>query len=381
MIKTIQIVPSINAEASGPSYSVTRLCEAISAQDEDVDLHVLEPVSEILLKTYKIHAHPVWPLGARLGISPHMQKALAESAKTSQIMHNHSLWMMPNIYPLKAVKNTKCRLVISPRGTLSEYALNRSKWLKKAVWALGQGNTLKKAACLHATAETEFYDIRQKGLNAPVAIIPNGIDIPQRQERSRPDNRRKKLLFLSRIDHKKGIDILLNAWSDVEKFYLDWELHIVGPDNRGYLLQMQALAKDLNIKRVFFPGPVYGDEKGREYFSADLYVLPTYSENFGITVAEALAHGVPAIVTKGAPWSGLETNNCGWWINIGKDHLVEALHQAMSKTDDDLSEMGENGRNWMKQGFSWDRIGEMMHKTYEWILGGGTPPEWVRLDG
>jgi hypothetical protein len=150
MIKTIQIVPSINAEASGPSYSVTRLCEAVSAQGEDVALHVLGPAPEMPFKTYKIYAHPAWPLVPRLGISPHMQKALANSAKTAQIMHNHGLWMMPNIYPLKAVNNTKCRLVISPRGTLSEYALNRSKWLKKAVWALGQGDELKKAACLHA---------------------------------------------------------------------------------------------------------------------------------------------------------------------------------------------------------------------------------------
>ena len=100
MIKTIQIVASINAEASGPSYSVTRLCEAVSAQGGDVALHVLEPAPEIPFKTYKIHAHPAWPLVPRLGISPNMRKALADSAKKTQIMHNHSLWMMPNIYPV-----------------------------------------------------------------------------------------------------------------------------------------------------------------------------------------------------------------------------------------------------------------------------------------
>ncbi len=379
-MSVIHVVPSIIKEASGPSYSVTRLCEAISAKGEDVALHVLEPVPEIPSKTYKIHAHQALPLVPRLGVSFHMQKALAESAKTAQIMHNHSLWMMPNIYPGKAVNNTKCRLIISPRGTLSGYALNRSKWLKKAVWAFGQGDTLKKAMCIHATAEIEFHEIRQKGLGAPVAIIPNGINVPEEQKQSRPANNPKRLLFLGRIHPKKGVDMLLKAWADVEKLYPEWELHIVGPDNEGYLSQMQALSRELNVKKVVFPGPIYGNEKDRIYFSADLFVLPTHSENFGLTVAEALAHGVPAIVTKGAPWAGLEINNCGWWIDIGKESLTECLREAMSKTDNELSAMGEQGRAWMKRDFSWEQIGEMMHKTYEWVLGGGQPPDWVLID-
>jgi glycosyltransferase involved in cell wall biosynthesis len=309
-----------------------------------------------------------------------MRNALEKAAKTAQIIHNHSLWMMPNIYPAIAVKGSQCRLVSSPRGTLSEYALNRSKWLKKGVWIFGQRDVLKTSVCLHATSEIEYREIRQKGLRPAVSIIPNGVEIPLERKRLKPKSDFRQLLFLSRIHPKKGIDLLLCAWARVENQFPDWELHIVGPDNGGYLSQMQVLANDLNVKRVIFSGPVYGDEKDRTYFSADLYVLPTHSENFGLTVAEALAHGVPAIVTKGAPWSGLETNNCGWWIDIGKESLTECLREAMLKTDNELLTMGEQGRAWMKRDFSWKQIGEMMHKTYEWVLGGGQPPKWVVTD-
>jgi len=255
--------------------------------------------------------------------------------------------------------------------------LNRSRWLKKAVWALGQGSVLRNSACLHATSEIEYRDIRRKGLSAPVAIIPIVIETPSEQKLLEHTCEPRRLLYLSRIHPQKGIDILLRAWARIERHFPGWELYIVGPDNGEYLLQMQALAKDLRIERVTFPGPAYGYEKSQAYWSAELFVLPTHSENFGLVVAEALAHGVPAIVSKGAPWSGLEKEKCGWWVDIRVEPLTECLREAMSKSSEELFDMGTQGRHWMKRDFSWERIGKMMHETYEWVLGGGPPPEWV----
>jgi len=380
-MKIVHIVPSISAEATGPAYSVPKLCESLAGRGEEVELHVLSPApANTTFEQYTIHAHPSCPLLTRFGISPHMRMALAKSAKTAQILHNHSLWMLPNIYPSSAVKGTHCRLVTSPRGTLSEYAINRSRRIKNAVWTLGQKNVLRKSACLHATAESEYHEIRRKGLHAPVAIIPNGIEISPEQKHQKSSKQFRRLLFLGRIHPIKGIDLLLRAWVKLEKRYSGWELHIVGPDNCGYSSQIKALVEDLKIKRIAFSGPVYGSEKRRTYLSADLYVLPTHSENFAMTVAEALAHGVPAIVSKGAPWAGLKTEKCGWWIDIGEEPLVECLGEAMSKSNKELVDMGMRGREWMNRDFSWDRIGKMMHKTYEWILGGGLPPPWVVTD-
>jgi len=380
MIKSVHIVPSIYAEASGISYCVPKFCDALAGRDVKVELHVLAPVPEVVFQTYEIHAHQAWPFVRRLGISPRARRALATVAKTAQIMHNHSLWMLPNIYPASAVKGTRCRLITSLHGTLSEYMDSRSRWLKKAVWALGQGSVLRNSACLHATAEIEYHDIKRKGLCAPVAVIPIGIEIPSEHKPFKHTREPRRLLFLSRIHPTKGIDILLRAWARIERQYPGWELHIVGPDSGEYFLQTQALAKDLRIERVAFPGPAYGHEKSQVYGSAELFVLPTHSENFGLVVAEALAHGVPAIVTKGAPWSGLEKEKCGWWVDKGVEPLTECLQEAMSKSSEELFDMGTRGRRWMERDFSWERIGKMMSETYEWVLGGGPPPEWVITD-
>ena len=118
---------------------------------------------------------------------------------------------------------------------------------------------------------------------------------------AKPQDRRRQLFFLGRIHPIKGINNLLRAWQVVEHRFPDWDLLIVGPDNAGYMDEMQALAAHLRLERVAFGGPLYGEEKLRAYQAASLFVLPTHSENFGMTVAEALAAGTPAIVTQGAP--------------------------------------------------------------------------------
>jgi glycosyltransferase involved in cell wall biosynthesis len=188
------------------------------------------------------------------------------------------------------------------------------------------------------------------------------------------------LLFLGRIHPVKGVDILLRAWHAVEHRFCDWELHIAGPDNGDYLTAMQALATQLRLERVIFLGPLFGEEKLRAYRAASLFVLPTHSENFGMTVAEALAAGTPVVVTKGAPWRGLEDQCAGWWIDIGVDPLAACLEQALAMPAKHLAEMGRNGREWMLRDYSWERIGAQFLATYGWLLDGGEPPAWVRLD-
>jgi glycosyltransferase involved in cell wall biosynthesis len=140
------------------------------------------------------------------------------------------------------------------------------------------------------------------------------------------------------------------------------------------------MADHLGVRRVTFFGPAFGLDKTRQYQQADLFVLPTHSENFGLVVAEALAHGVPAIVTKGAPWSGLETRECGWWIEQGVDALADCLQSALELPPEQLRDKGRRGRLWIEQEFSWDHVGRMMLETYRWFLGGGTPPAWVQMN-
>ncbi len=193
----------------------------------------------------------------------------------------------------------------------------------------------------------------------------------------RIQSRPKRVLFLGRIHPTKGVDRLLEAWHRLGEATRDWELIIAGPLDQPYAESMIALKNRLGLSAVSFLGEVTGDAKQQLYSSSNLFVLPTHSENFGMAVAEALAHGIPAIVTRGAPWEGLQTHCCGWWIEQGVEALVYTLAEAIQTPPDILQEMGLRGREWMGQEFAWPRIGQMMAEFYLWLLGKGERPAWV----
>ena len=375
----IHVVPAVSEEASGPSYSVVRLCESLRSLGEDVTMVSLDwtPMQAPpgFLKRFPLGLGP-----RRLGRSPALHRWLDERASAGDValIHGHGLWLMVNVYPGWVARKHKVPLVFSPRGTLSGWAMSSGSPVKRLFWPLLQRPALTATTCFHATAESEYEDIRKVGFRQPVAIVPNGVDIPQGKSKSPRDSR--TLLFLGRIHQKKGLDMLLPAWAAVQDRFPEWNLKIVGPDDGGYLPRMRQLAEGLGLKRVEFTGALLGEAKWQAYRDAGIFVLPTYSENFGLSVAEALASGIPAIVTRGAPWRGLEERRAGWWVDIGVDALVAVLSDALNRPASELEAMGARGREWMRVDFSWNRIAQMMGETYRWVRDGGTVPPWVRPD-
>jgi len=383
-MQVIHVVPAITEEASGPSYSVVRLCQSLIEAGEDLTLTALDwsplPSMPAFMKVFPLGVGP-----KRLGRSPGMSRWLMGETAGGRVdvLHSHGMWQMNAVYPGWAAKGRKTKLVVSPRGTFSTWAMNHGSRFKRVFWPLIQRPALLEAACFHATAESEYEDIRRLGFNQPVAIIPNGVDVPEFAQKKPRDFR--TLLFLGRLHPKKGVDVLLNAWGAIMDRFPDWQLLIVGPDKGygtrgGYLEQLKALAAKMKMKRVEFVGPLYGESKFSAYREADLFVLPTHSENFGMTVAEALAAGTPAIVTKGAPWQGLQTSGSGWWIDIGVDALAASLAEAMAQPPEELTRRGFNGREWMIREFSWHELGKKMDQTYQWLIEGGERPAWVRIN-
>lgn len=376
-MRLIHTVAAISEEATGPAYSVVRLCESLIVEGQDVTLAVLDwtpmPSSPQFVKMFPVGAGP-----RRLGRSPDMRRWFADVGRSQSVdlIHNHGLWMMPNVYSGSAARRFRIPLIISPRGTLSDWAFYHGSSMKRLFWPLIQRPALAAVSCFHATSEAEFEAVRRRGFRTPVAVIPNGIDIPLLVPK-RPVSCRT-LLFLGRLHPSKGLELLLPAWRAVQDRFLEWRLVIAGPDNDGYLTKMRKLADELGLTRIEFVGALRGHDKWAAYQTADLFVLPSYSENFAMTVAEALASGVPAIVSKGAPWGGLEKHEAGWWIDIGVEPLVNCLNRALSQHPHELAAMGQRGRDWMDAEFSWHRIGGMMVETYSWIVKGGETPAWVR---
>lgn len=320
------------------------------------------------------HAFERIPILSSLRHSPDLRRALAERAASVDVVHNHGLWLMPNVDAGRVATRAAKPLIVSPRGMLTEAALKFSKRKKALFWELFQRDALASAMVWHATSVDEANDIRAFGIQAPVAMIPNGVDLQDTTASHCPQQPRRTLLFLSRLHPMKGLPNLITAWSLIASQRLDWDLVIAGPDEAGHRSDLDKQIARINPARIRFAGAVSGVEKTELLARADLFVLPTRSENFGLAVAEALAAGLPAIVTRGAPWAGLETYRCGWWIDHGVEPLVAALLEATALLPAARKEMGVRGRAWMARDFGWDSIACQMIELYSWIAGHGKRP-------
>lgn len=360
-----QIVASVDDEASGPSYSVTSLAASLRRRGLDsAVMAVGRRPSEPGLQVFEQQFIGL-PVAKRLMTSRGLSRAIDKAAEQGAVLHSHGLWLMPNLYPARAVQRHGVTLVVSPRGMLGEVPLEFSARRKRLLWALAQRRALELAACFHATSFEEAEDIRRAGLTAPVAVIPNGIDIPA----GAPAAGARTVLHLGRLHPKKGIDQLIAAWVRVADRHPDWALRIVGPSEIGCRAELEAQVHDLRAPRVTFDGPLFGADKLAAYRTAGLFVLPTLNENFGMVVAEALAAGIPAICTKGAPWAGLETEGCGWWTDHGPEPMAAALDAALALPDAERAAMGARGRSWMARDFGWDGVASQMAQVYAWCLG------------
>ena len=379
-MKILHSIPHVLRTSAGPSYSVLRLCDYLSINNE-ISLISSDEVSEKFrhdfIKTFPSN------LGLKkLGVSLKMQKWIANNLKNQKfdIVHSHSLWMMQNIYPSWESKKNGIPIVISPRGTLSKEAFKSGSITKRLFWPLIQKPVLRDSTIFHATSTQEKNDIRELGFKQPIAVVPNGIDLPEIKEIKKDNKTFKKLLFLGRIHPIKGIDNLLMAWKEVQNIHQDWILEIVGPNNYNYLSELHRIIKNLQLKRVIFSEEIHGEEKNKKYQSADLFILPSHSENFGVSVAEALSNGIPCIVSKGAPWKMLDEKKAGWWIGNSVEMLTKKLISILSTSNSELESMGLNGRNLVTEDFNWNKVSAMMTEVYSWILTRENKPSFIHHD-
>lgn len=390
----LHVVPSINPRTGGPAASVPGLASALARSGVRTTIASLNYAGQGTapeLPGVRCLEPPASALGRRLrGWSPELRAQIFAAAAAADIIHSHALWMVPGIYARKAAERFGLPLVISPRGMVDPWSLGRSRLKKRlAAWAYESRN-LRAARLLHATSELESESIRRYGLSQPVAILPNGVSLPVRSEipsrevlESRfPETRGKRwLLFLGRLDPKKGLDLLLDLWRELGPRHSDWRLVVAGPDLGGYGAKMiGAVASDPDLRlRTTFTGMLEGAEKRAALAHSELFVLPTRGENFGIAVAEALAHGTPVITTTAAPWEALVSHDCGWWVAPEARAVGEAMAAALRLPSSELERMGANGRALVREQLSWDSIGERWVEVYRWLLGGGAPPACVRL--
>ena len=371
----LHTVSSTELLFSGITYCVNELSEGLTSLGQNVEILSLSstPKSWVSSKNeYKFRNNFLnIPFLHKSGYSSDMKKHISDS--NSDIVHTHGLWMFPNIY-----RNSSATFVISPHGMLAKNALKFSSKKKKIFNSLFQKKALADAQLFFASAESEFEDIRNYGLNAPIAVIPHGVNIPNVKKKKHYNNT-KTVVSIGRLHPKKGLDTLIKVWSRIEPIFSKWDLKIVGPDENRFQIELEKLIKKLNLKRVSIEPPVYGFERDLLLSRCDLFILPSTTENFAMTVAESLAVELPVIATKATPWSGLKTNRCGWWVKGDEVSLFEKLKVALSLPEKELVDMGRRGKEWMKKDFSWGNACQKTLEAYQWIENKGKIPDHIYI--
>jgi len=391
-IRIAQVIDSLNQLKGGPSLSCSRLSESLLSGACEVATfsnHYPEfGVSLLPSNTENLVFEANWLTRIGLGIQPSMYQALmGPVGLTIDLVHTHGLWLAANRYARIMAEKREIPLVISPRGMLEDWALKRSAWKKQCMLLIAETKNLKKASCFHATSIQEYKSIRSFGLDTAIAVIPNGVDIPDAEAippRSSLVHWLPELgmapyvLFLSRLHPKKGLETLLKLTPQIKKDFPNIHFVIAGTGDVDYCKQLQSFVDSVTEKPwIHFTGYLHGAVKSAALAHAEVFILPSLSENFGIVVAEALAHKTPVITTHETPWQSLVERGCGWWVPCGGESLKNALFEALEMSDNDRKEMGERGRKFIAEEFAWSDIACRMESVYRWLIYGDNKPSCV----
>lgn len=294
----------------------------------------------------------------RHSVSPALLRVLPSYIQWANVVHLTAVYSFPTFPTLFFCRLFNKPVVWSPRGALQRWE-GTSRVVRKWVWeSICQKLAPRNNLVLHVTSQAEADQSRKRFPRLRAVVIPNGVDVPQILRR-KASNGRLRLLYLGRLHPIKGIELLLEACGIVGELSPDWHLYIAGTGSPSYVDFLKTKVQELGLsKQVEFVGEVFEEKKEALFARSDVALVPSHVENFGIVVAESLAHAVPVIASKGTPWIGLETNRCGLWVDNDPESLATAIRKIRTLP---LQEMGQRGRDWMEKDFSWESLsGEML---------------------
>jgi len=285
-------------------------------------------------------------------------QATAASARAEGrrlVVHVHGVWVAPVIAASAAAVDVGATLVVSPHGMLRQEALRKSPWRKRAVGEGWLRRRLVTADAIHVTSPLEGEELAALLPGCRPVLVPLGIVPPADAPRGRAPGAPRRAGYLGRILPIKNLDILLQAWKLARPS--GWRLAIDGPGPAEMTASLNELANRLGIGSEVEIGRAVPMERLGEHFAGlDLFVLPSRSEAFALTVGEALACGVPAVVTTAAPWGDVERMACGWSVAPTVAGIAGALSLATALPETDLAAMGRRGRAWVRADYAWSEV-------------------------
>jgi len=373
MIKVLHVISSIDLSKGGTSYTVL---EHLNHQSSDIsnELVYLETssfdnIDKGLIKYIN-----------RARLKDFFNKNFHRNLNNFDIIYFHGLWEFKLIlYGLFAlISNSK--VIISPHGMLEPWSLAQNRFFKFIVLNLVQRFLLNRSNYVVVTSSMEYSSIRKVGVDSLSAILPNSINVDNYKLKDWTKvGTKRKIIFLSRIHVKKGLEVLFDSLAKLDVSLIDnLEVDIVGDGEVDYIDKLKNQLKSLSLEdKVRFTGPKYGYEKNEAICSAELFVLPSYSENFGNVVIESLACGVPVLTTIYTPWEILNIECCGWVIDNNELTFSNTLKNILELKNSELAIMGSKGRLLVEDKYSKIVSNSNYLKFYKWIKYGGEQPSFI----
>jgi glycosyltransferase involved in cell wall biosynthesis len=372
----------VEERQTGAGYVIPRLCSALVRQGIKVTLvaldlggHLIESPGGAVGLEFRRFPY----MGPRkIGYSPELRSFMKAALDNADIVHTHFLWAYPQALGARMALWSQKPLVQTIHGALFPEALSKSK-LAKFLWLkFIDGPALQKAQCVVATSENEAKCIESRLSPKRLEIIPNAIETPNLPDKDFAVGRAhevlgnhdgKYVLYLGNLHIHKNIEKLIEAWSGIQRNWPGHILVVAGPGMRKYIMKLQGLIHRLGLtERIKLFGPVYGLDKWALLYAADVVVLPSRSENFGLVVAEALYCGTPAVASQGTPWSCLESEGFGHWVKTEDSLLAKAIHDVLSWSTESRKLIAVNAQQFIRNHFSWEEVAKQYIRLYTGLL-------------
>jgi glycosyltransferase involved in cell wall biosynthesis len=366
-VTVIHIVPDLRQQAGGLAATVPGLAEALSALDVD-SRFVTYAHDDDFAWAEQTTCVPHFNLLKPGELGRVLEDVLASlPAGAPVLLHSHGLWDMLNHAGIRVSTQLQLPTVLSLHGMLLPWARRHKKLRKDIAWGLYQRRDLVQASAVHVTSSAEANTAAEIVPINRVHTIPFGVSFPRSLVPTFPDTTTRTLLFLGRLHPIKNLEALIRAF--VRAAPAQYRLQLVGPDEDNHKATLLALIQKLEVgNRIVITGPAYGVAKEAAIAQADVVILPSFTENFGAVVAEALAMGRPVISSTGAPWDVLRTERCGWWVDPSADSLAQAIDAFCATSRDELEAMGERGRAYVSRSLTHESAAARMVDLYSSVF-------------
>lgn len=383
-MRVLFVVESLSpSENTGVAAAVVALARALNQENINVELAAPTSVNnreetEAFVDGLKAHLFNQ-PFGMPRTVVPALGSFLSENLSEFDLVHVHGLWRYPQWVATRLAQRLSIPYIVSPHGMCEPVEMARKGWKKKIYFNLVERHTLGSAAAIHAITNAEKDHCEQLQTCRHVQVIPNGVDIyppllnhlmksylPPELALVPPQN--PVLLFMGRLHPKKGLDLLIPAFAQVQQRHPEARLVLAGPDPVGYRQALIELAHSFQVQsRVLFPGMVTNLYKQALLQRADLFALPSYSQGFSVAVLEALAAAKPVVISQNCYFNEVLSVGCGQVVDNSRSQLAQALNDLLDLDGQTRASMGQRGRELIEQKYTWPSIAGQMCDLYNCV--------------